>query len=397
MNIIQRLFMLSILVMLAGQTLAGSSDDKPINWQGLPEPYATKSFTNGPKVISRPEGAELSVPDGFTIEEFMSGFDSPRFMIEGSKGEILLSDTFVGKVYVIRDSDKKLLISDLNNPYGLAFYKDWLYVAETTAVRRFKYDSETQSISSEGEKVVDMSDLNRGHITRSILFNKKAEKFYLSVGSQSNVDAGEPVMRAAISRFNPDGSDHEIFAAGIRNGVGLRWYPDMDNELWVSSHERDGLGDDLVPDYLSRVNEGDFFGWPYAYIGPHEDPRHAGVAPEQVTKTRYPDVLLGSHVGAMDFVFYTGKQFPEKYQGGCFIALHGSWNRSQRVGYQIAFIPFKNGRPSAGLEDFVTGWMSSPESIKVWGRPVGLLQLEDGSILITDDAAGKIWRVSYSR
>ena len=394
MKKIQQIFLFLVLFLMALQGYSNPSDNKPINWQELPEPYATDSVSNGPKVIARPEGAELKVPDGFVIEEYMSGFVSPRFMISGQKDEILLSDTFVGKVYVIKDKNKKLLIRDLNNPYGLAFYKDWLYVAETTAVRRYKYDPESLSITSEGEKIVDLSEFNRGHITRSIVFDNKTEKFYLSVGSASNVDSGEPAMRAAISRFNPDGSGYEIFASGIRNGVGLR---QNENQLWVSSHERDSLGDDLVPDYLSSVNKDDFFGWPFAYIGPHEDPRHEGVAPELVAKTRYPDVLLGSHVGAMDFIFYTGDQFPEEYRGGCFIAFHGSWNRSLRAGYQIAFIPFKDGKPTAGPEDFVTGWMLSPESIKVWGRPVGLLELGDGSILITDDAAGKIWRVSYSR
>ena len=389
----QRLF---LFVLFLSANLSYAESTKPINWpeNGLPDPYATPSARNGSKVITRPEGAELKVPDGFVIEEYMSGFASPRFMIAGSKGEILLSDTFVGKVYVIKDQNKKLLIKDLNNPYGLAFYKDYLYVAETTAVSRYKYDPESFTITSEGEKIVDLSAFNRGHITRSIVFDSKTEKFYLSVGSRSNVDAGEPVMRAAISRFNPDGSGLDIFAKGIRNGVGLRL---NENQLWVSSHERDAMGDELVPDYLSSVNKDDFFGWPFAYIGPHEDPRHVGVASEMVAKTRYPDVLLGSHVGAMDFIFYSGDQFPEKYQGGCFIAFHGSWNRSQRTGYQIAFIPFKAGKPTAGPEDFVTGWMLSPDSSKVWGRPVGLLQLEDGSILITDDASGKIWRVSYSR
>jgi len=394
MKIFKQILFLLILSLSASLSLAESS--KPINWpeNGLPEPYATPSASNGAKVISRPADAELKVPDGFVIEEYLSGFVSPRFMIAGKKDEFLLSDTFVGKVYVINDKTRKLLVKDLNNPYGLALYKDWLYVAETTAVKRYKYDPESRSITSEGELIVDLSKFNRGHITRSIIFDNKAEKFYLSVGSASNVDMGEPEMRAAISRFNPDGSEHEIFASGIRNGVGLRL---LENQLWVSSHESDNLGDDLVPDYLSSVNKDDFFGWPFAYIGPHEDPRHVGAAPEMVAKTRYPDVLLGAHVGAMDFIFYSGDQFPEKYQGGCFIALHGSWNRSKRVGYQVAFIPFKDGRPVAGPEDFVTGWMLSPESISVWGKPVGLLQLEDGSILISDDAAGKIWRVYYSR
>ncbi|MGH8609765.1 MAG: PQQ-dependent sugar dehydrogenase, partial [Gammaproteobacteria bacterium] len=187
----------------------------------------------------------------------------------------------------------------------------------------------------------------------------------------------------------------EFFASGIRNAVGLRWYPSSDS-LWATSHERDGLGDDLVPDFLTSVKQGDFFGWPYAYIGPHEDPRHPGAAPDKVKRTRYPEVLLGSHVGAMDLWFYTGTQFPPHYRGGCFVALHGSWNRSRRVGYKLVFVPFKAGKPTSGPEDFLTGWMVSPDRSEVWGRPVGLLELADGSLLVSDDGAGKIWRVSYN-
>lgn len=388
---------LMVSLLLIWQVPANAADDRPVNWQTLPAPYATPSATNGPRVITQPGDAFLKVPEGFAVEEYLSGFDSPRYMILGPNLEILLSDTFVGKIYVIQNKEKKLLLKDLNNPYGLAFYQDWLYVAETTAVRRYQYDANTQTVTQEGELIVDLSEFPGGHITRTILFDAEGQKFYLSIGSRSNVDAGEAAMRAAISRFNPDGSGHEIFASGIRNGVGMRWYPASDKQqLWVSSHERDGLGDDLVPDYLSSVNQADFFGWPYAYIGPHEDPVHAGVAPDLVAKTRYPDVLLGSHVGAMDFIFYTGKQFPEHYRGGCFIALHGSWNRSQLAGYKIAFIPFESGKPVSGPTDFLTGWLLSPNSINVWGRPVGLLQMPDGSMLITDDAAGKIWRVTYT-
>ncbi len=397
----KKLFFFTSSLFLVFLFYAKTTIAKPVNWlaEGLPAPYATPSANRGARIIDQPDGAKLKVPEGFQVEEYMSGFVSPRFMILGTKGELILSDTFVGKVYVIKDKKKTLLIRDLNNPYGLAFYKDWLYVAETTAVRRYKYDPESLAVTPESEMIVDMSDFNRGHITRSIVFDYKVDKFYLSVGSQSNVDPGEPVMRAAISRFNPDGSGKEIFASGIRNGVGLRLTEDTADQkpqVWVTSHERDGLGDDLVPDYLTSVNEDDFLGWPYAYIGPNEDPRNAGLASDMVAKTRYPDVLLGSHVGAMDFIFYKGNQFPEKYHGGSFVALHGSWNRSKLVGYRIAFVPFTAGKPTSGPEDFLTGWLLSNDSNKVWGRPVGLVELKDGSILVTDDAAGKIWRVFYS-
>ena len=202
-----------------------------------------------------------------------------------------------------------------------------------SAVKRYRYS--TKSVS-EAKEIIPLYRYASGHITRSIIFDEQATKLYLSVGSRSNVSANEPPIRAAVSRYNPDGSAYELFATGIRNAVGLRWHPDT-RILWVTSHERDGLGDDLVPDYLTQVKSGSFYGWPYAYIGPHEDPRHRGVAPDKVKKTLYPDVLLGSHVGAMDFIFYTGNQFPEKYRGGTFIALHGSWNRSKRTGYKNCF------------------------------------------------------------
>jgi len=257
-----------------------------------------------------------------------------------------------------------------------------------------------------GEEVIPLHRYATGHITRSILFDEAADKLYLTVGSGSNVDLGEAPIRAAVSRFNPDGTGFELFATGIRNPVGLQWYPYAKDggsnnsdakALWVTAHERDGLGDELVPDYFTRVEEGGFYGWPYAYIGPHEDPRHAGAAPDKVKQTLYPNVLLGSHVGSLDFTFYTGTQFPKKYQGGAFLALHGSWNRAKRTGYKIAFVPFEKGRPVSGPEDFLTGWMLAEDKAEVWGRPVAVLQMHDGSLLISDDGAGKLWRVSYNK
>ena len=367
----------------------------PVNWKGLPEPYATPSATNPPRVIERPEGAELTVPAGFSVDEYLSGFAGPRFMLPGPNNEILLSDMSAGIVYVIQQKKVKPLIKNLDGPYGLAFYKNWLYVAEASAVKRYPYNADTRT-AGDAEMIISLHKYAGGHSTRSILFDHNNDKLYLTVGSGSNVDAGEPPIRASISRYNPDGTGFELFATGIRNAVGLRWYPGT-QDLWITSHERDDLGDDLVPDYLTKVTPGGFYGWPYAYIGPHEDPRHKDKAPELVKKTLYPSVLLGSHAGSLDLLFYTGDQFPEKYRGGAFVALHGSWNRSKRTGYKIVFIPYKDGKPLSGPEDFLTGWMLSPDRPEVWGRPVGLLQMPDGSLLISDDGAGKIWRVSYNK
>ena len=368
--------------------------DLPVNWTELPKPFDTPSAHNLPRVVSKPEGAQLQVPAGFTVEEYLSGFSGPRFMLLGPGNEIVVSDIDDGTVYVLRDKNKQVLMEDLDQPYGLAFHKDWLYIAEATAVKRYRYDREALKVVGKGKEVVSLHKFGGGHATRTILFDSRGEKLYLSVGSGSNVDSGEPPMRAAISRFDPNGSGHEIYANGVRNAVGMRWYPGTET-LWVTVQERDGLGDDLVPDYLTRVQAGGFYGWPYAYIGPHPDPRRKDAPEGIVNKTLYPDVLLGAHVSALDLLFYTGAQFPEKYRGGCFIAMHGSWNRSKRVGYKIAFVLFREGKPVSGPEDFLTGWMLDPERPEVWGRPVGLLQLADGSLLVSDDGGGKIWRVFY--
>ena len=366
----------------------------------LPPPYATPSSDNRPHVISHPSGAQLQVPHGFEIEEYAGGFDTPRFMYTAPGGEIIVSDSSAGSVYVLTDKNKsykdperKKILDGLNRPYGLAIWKDYLYVGEQTSIKRYKYDAKAMTATA-GQEIASLKDFTQGHWTRSLLFDSKGEKLYVGIGSGSNVDTGENPMRAAINRFNPDGSGHEIYASGTRNPIGLHWYPGT-NILWVAVQERDALGDDLVPDYFTHVQQGAFYGWPYAYAGPHEEPRHKGERPDLVAKTIPGDVLLQSHVAVLDFLFYTGKQFPAEYQGGAFVAMHGSWNRSKRVGYEVSFLPFKDGKPSGPVRDFLTGWRISPESRDVWGRPVAIMQLPDGSILVSDDGGHKIWRISY--
>lgn len=367
----------------------------------LPKPYATPSATNRPHVVSRPNGARLSVPRGFEIEEYATGFRVPRYMIIGPGGEILLSDSDDGGgVYALtdrnrsfRNPEKKLLIDGLDRPYGLALWKDYLYIGERTSIKRYKYDSKNLKLGR-GEEIASLKNFQASHWTRSLLFDSKGEKLYVGIGSGSNVDTGEDPMRAAINRFNPDGSGHEIFASGTRNPIGLHWYPGTDT-LWAAVQERDALGDDLVPDYFTHIQQGGFYGWPYAYIGPHEEPRNKGKRPDLVKKTIVPDVLLQSHVAVLDFAFYTGAQFPKQYQGGAFLALHGSWNRSKRVGQSVVFIPFQNQKPSGPVQEFLTGWLISPESPNVWGRPVAVLQLQDGSLLVSDDGGNRIWRIHY--
>ena len=368
----------------------------------LPKPYHTDSSNNRPQVITRPNGAQLKLPTGFGIDEYAAGFERPRYMIMAPGGELLLTDSINnGAVYVLTDKNKdgkadanpRKLITGLDRPFGMAFWKDYLYVAETTSVKRYKFDAKAVSVGP-GQEVVSMKDFGKGHWTRAVIFDAKGEKMYVSVGSGSNVDAGESPERAAINRYNPDGTGHEIYAAGTRNPVSIRWNP-ASGKLWASVQERDGLGDDLVPDYFTEIKQGSFYGWPFAYIGPNEDPRRKGEKPELVKKTVEPDLPLGAHVAVLDFIFYTGRQFPRNYQGGAFLALHGSWNRSQRVGYSVVYVPFKNGKPASDPQDFLTGWMLDPGKREVWGRPVGLLQLPDGSLLVTDDGGNKVWRISH--
>ena len=371
----------------------------------LPPPYATPSVNNGPRVIPQPAGAQLHVPAGFSVSVYADNFERPRYMLLGPSGELLLSDAADGPdgtVYAMplskadgyQTHDRKKLITGLDRPYGLAFWHEYLYVGEPESIKRYKYDAKAMT-AGPGEEVISLKGFGHGHWTRSLLFDRAGQKLYVGVGSGSNVSPGEDPVRAAINRYNPDGSGHETYAAGTRNPIGLHWYPGSDT-LWAAVQERDALGDDLVPDYFTHIRQDGFYGWPYAYIGPNEDPRNKGKAPDLVAKTIVPDIpLMPAHQAVLDFEFYTAKQFPAEYRDGAFLALHGSWNRSKRVGYAIAFIPFRNGKPSGPPRDFLTGWMISPDSRDVWGRPVGLLILPDGSMLISDDGGKKLWRVGY--
>ncbi len=364
----------------------------------LPAPYHTPSVTNPPKVVPQPDGRQLTVPAGFTVSEYASGFTKPRIMLELPSGAVLVTDSVPnGKVIALtnKGKDRKDLITGLAKPFGLAWFEGHLYVSEDEAIKRYKLDDKTLTIGP-GETVVSLKGYNKGHWTRSIAFDAKARKIYVSVGSGSNVDPGDPENRAAINVYNLDGTGAEIFATGLRNPVTIKFNP-VSKELWTSVQERDGLGDDLVPDFLTSVKKGAFYGWPYAYIGPNEEPRNKGQAPEKVAKTVVPDVVLGAHVSAMDFLFYTGKSFPAKYRNGVFLAQRGSGNRSKRVGYNVVYIPFKGGKPAGAPEEFLGGWMMDAGQKEVWGRPVGLAQLADGSLLVSEDGNNKIWHISYKK
>ena len=364
----------------------------------LPPPYATASVSNQPKIIPRPEGAKITLPAGFTAAEYATGFQRPRFMVEGPNGEVLVSDDIPnGSIVAIKGGAKTTLLSGLDRPYGLAFWHEYLYVGQPESVTRYKYDSKALTVGPP-EVVVSMPGYVKGHVTRTILFDEKRNKMYLAVGSSGDLVVGDPEMRAAINVYNPDGTGHQILATGVRNPVGLRFNP-ASHQIWATVEERNELGDGLVADYFTSIQPGGFYGWPYAYLGPHEDPRIADKDKRKdlVAKSIAPDVPLEPHCAVLDFVFYTGTQFPAEYRNGAFLANHGSSNRADRVGYSLSFIPFKNGKPAGPTRDFLTGWMLGANRKEVWGRPVALLQLTDGSLLVSDDGAKMIWRISYSR
>lgn len=370
----------------------------------LPPPFATESARRNSRVIPMPTSAKLTVPKGFKVNVFAEGgFQVPRWMALAPNGDVFLADSGANSIIVLRDTNKdgvaeeRFVFSDkLSQPFGMAFYKDWFYVANTDSIVRFKYKAGQTAAESEPEKLVELTPGGYNqHWTRNILFSPDGTKLFVSIGSATNVSVEPDPKRAAISVYDPDGKNHRIYASGLRNPIGLSWNPKT-GELWTAVNERDGLGDDLVPDYATSVKEGGFYGWPYSYLGQNEDPRRKGENPELVKKAIVPDVLFTSHVAALGIQFYTGKMFPKDYQGDAFVAFHGSWNRQKLSGYKIVRIKFNNGNLAGNrYEDFVSGWLPDENSNEVWGRPVGLLVAADGSLLITDDGGDKIWRVRY--
>jgi glucose/arabinose dehydrogenase len=384
---------LSVIAITAVVGIAGAWQVAGKRSPDLPPPFATPSANNRPHVISQPAAAKVVVPKGFTVDVWADGFRVPRFMLQGEHGEILMSDSG-GTIYAFPNGDpkqRKEVVTGLERPYGLALWHEYLYVGEPTSIKRFKYDPNTFTATA-GKEIFSLSGDDQGHWTRSLLFDREGKKLYFGVGSAGNIEVGN-VNRAAINRMNPDGSEHEIFGSGTRNPIGLHWYPGTDT-LWAVVQERDALGDDLVPDYFTHIEPHGFYGYPWAYSGQHKEPRLSDHQ-DMITKSLTPDLLLGAHVAGLDFTFYTATQFPAKYREGAFVAFHGSWNRSKRVGYEVAFVPFKGGKPTGAPEDFMTGFMLAPDSPDVWGRPVAVFQMKDGSLLVSDDGGKKIWRVSY--
>jgi glucose/arabinose dehydrogenase len=365
--------------------------------------FASPSVNNNPNIVRVPASPQFHTLPGFKVELWaQEDLGRPRMMIQAPNGDVLLSDSSEnGRVLILRDTkhtgkpDQRFVFATgLKQPFGLAIHDGYLYVGNTDAVVRFRYQPGDTKAAGPPEKLADLPGKGyHEHWTRNVLFSPDGKKMYVTVGSESNVSTGENPIRAAISEYNPDGSGHRLFATGTRNPIGIAFYPGT-NTLWSIVQERDGLGDDLPSDYLTHIQDGGFYGWPYAFIGPHAEPRNPGHN-DMVKKTITPDLLFQAHSAAMDVVFYRGKMFPKDFQGDALVTLRGSWNRSQRTGYKIVRVRFRNGKPVGGYDDFVTGWMPDPGKKEVWGRPVGLLELQDGSLLMSEDGNNTIWRTTY--
>jgi glucose/arabinose dehydrogenase len=381
-----------------------------IQIENLPPPFASQSAAKSPNVIPIPANPTLQVPQGFTVNLFAEGLDRPRWLALTPSGDVLVTETRQNRIRLLRDGDRDGVAevnqpfaeseNGLNIPFGMAFAEGYFFLGNTAEVRRYPYQPGQQQITGRGEQIASLpgGGYNQ-HWTRNVRVSPDGQQLYVTVGSQSNVDQ-EPLPRASVQVMNLDGSNQRTFAYGLRNPVGLDFHPTT-GEVYTTVNERDGLGDDLVPDYLTRIQSGEFYGWPYAYLAPSNlDPRRArGGRSEDsaiATQTRTPDVLFQAHSAALGLQFYSGNTFPERYRNGAFVAFRGSWNRSQGTGYKIVFVPFNSDdRPAGYYEDFVTGFLTNPSGPDTWARPVGVLELDDGSLLFTDEGNDRIYRVQY--
>ncbi|MGC2162550.1 MAG: sorbosone dehydrogenase family protein [Silvibacterium sp.] len=378
----------------------------------LPQPYATKGVDNGAEMVPRPDGAWPKALPGFKVEQYYTGLDQPRLIRTAPNGDLFVALSYQNKIMVFRGVDaqgKPKVVStfadNLSQPFGIAFYPlgpnpKWVYIGNTDSVVRFPYKNGDLKATGAVEKLADLPGGGRlrggGHWTRDIAFSKDGQRMLVSVGSHSNVDDSdthpEEFHRADVLEFTPEGKFVKIYAYGIRNCVGEAINPTT-GQLWCSTNERDMLGNNLVPDYITHIQEGGFYGWPWYYMGGNPDPRMGGKHPELKNKVITPDVLLQPHFASLEETFYEGAQFPAEYKGDIFAAEHGSWNREPRAGYEVIRVPLHEGKATGEFEDFLTGF-TTPDG-KVWGRPVGVTVAKDGSLFVTDDGSGSIWHVSY--
>jgi glucose/arabinose dehydrogenase len=371
-----------------------------VSAKDLPKPFATPAVANQSETVARPDGAIPKAPKGFAVSVFAGNLTNPRWMALAPNGDVFLAEPKSNAITLLRDpkgtghAQVSTFASGFNRPHGLAFHDGALYVGDLDAVWKLDYKDGALTAGKKTRITTQSFGGTSDHSTRDIAFAPDGT-LYVAVGSGANVEEGEPATRAAVNRVEPNGTLTQ-FATGIRNPVGIVFYPGTDT-MWVSVNERDGLGDGLVPDYLTHVEKGAFYGWPYAYLGQNADPTFGAKRPDMVAKTKAPDLLFQSHSAPLGLVFYEGSQFPAEYKGDAFVSLHGSWNSSVPTGYKVVRVHFANGKPVGGYDDFLTGFAKPGTSpAQVWGRPAGLLVAKDGSLLIADDAGKTVWRVAYT-
>ncbi len=408
-------------VLTGQQAFTSYADEHPgvrrhLTVADLPAPYATQGVDNGADMVSRPANAWPQAPKGFKVDQYYTGLDQPRLIRTAPNGDLFVAISYQNKVMVFRgvgaDGKPKQVSTfadDLSQPFGIRFYPagpnpKWVYVGNTDSVVRFPYQNGDMKARGAAQKLTDLPGGGRlrggGHWTRDIAFSKDGQRMFVSVGSHSNDDDSdthpEEHNRADVLEFTPEGKFVKVYAYGIRNCVGEEINP-ITGELWCSTNERDMLGDNLVPDYITHIQEGGFYGWPWYYMGANggtQDPRQKGKHPELQSKVITPDVLLEPHFASLELLFYGGSQFPAEYKGDGFAAEHGSWNRATRAGYEVIRVPMHDGHATGEYEDFLTGF-TTPDG-HVWGRPVGVTVATDGSLFVTDDGSGSIWHVSYT-
>jgi glucose/arabinose dehydrogenase len=417
---------------LAGRSAdPAAQPDQELGRRFTVKPEDLPAPRTGPVVASRPltlpyQGQAPRVPDGFTVTAFATGLEHPRRLLVLPNGDVLVAEQRVGHVTLLRDGDGdgraewiQRHVEGLNGPYGLAWKDEHVLVADQDGIWKVPHrlgalragrggvqqkaadvppDQRKPTPHQVGEEMVTAKGvfgLIQGHANRPLAIDPKTGAMFVGVGSSGNIGV-EPEVKASIQRFEANGSGQTTYASGLRNPTALAFHPDT-GELYTVVQERDGLGDRLVPDFLTRVEKGAFYGWPYAYIGQHPQPGFAQLAPDKVKATVMPDLLFESHSSAMDIVFYNGEQFPSEYRGNAFVALKGSWNRSEPTGYKVVRVPFQDGKPVGHYENFVVGfWVSGSQRAEVWGRPAALAVAKDGALLIADDTGGTIWRIGYS-
>jgi len=368
-----------------------------ISAKDMPAPYATPAAANSSQIVPRPAAAVPQAPKGFAVSAFATGLTNPRWLAVAPDGDVFLAEPSAGKITLLRGGETAAattFATGFNKPHGLAFHDGALYVGDVDAVWKLAYSEGALAAGTRTRVTKQDFGGSSDHWTRDIAFAPNGE-LYLAIGSGNNVEDGEPATRATVQKVNEDGT-LSPFATGIRNPVGIAFYPGT-NELWVSVNERDGMGDGLVPDYLTHLEKGAFYGWPYAYIGPNPDPVYGKKRPDLVAKTKAPDLLFQSHSAPTGLVFYEGDQFPAEYKGDAFVSLHGSWNSSKPTGYKVVRVHFANGKPAGGYDNFVTGFrLDDSNPAEVWGRPAGLAVAKDGSLLIADDAGKAVWKVKWT-